>query len=137
MFFTNEKKKHFKGKLRGAQKMIWDLEFKRFKTLEIREEVRQEYDAQKSKLSIIETQIKAEKEKPTLGKDEFKRLEDAQVITKRDAERFMAQMIQLDVEVNGSVPTEQYPDGVTGINAQLDSLRELVAMLKQYIAREL
>lgn len=136
MFF-NEKKRHFKKKLKGSQKLIWDLEFKRFKTLEIREEIRQQYDGMKSKLAIVKNQIEAEKKQPTVSPDELKRLEDSDVVLTRDSERLLAQMKHLDVEVNGSAPTEEYPDGMTGLNPQLESLRELIGMLKEYIKREL
>jgi hypothetical protein len=132
-YLTNWKYRYFVNKLRGVKKMILDLEFKRFKTREIREEVRQEYDNTKSRLAVLENQVGSEKEKPSLAKDEFKRLEDQQVVMTRDAERYQAQMKHLDVEIEGSPETNEYPDGIQGINSQLESLHELEGMVKDYL----
>lgn len=128
-----KQKAYFKKKLDGVQCMIWDLEFKRAKTQMIREEIRMEYDNLKSKLSVLEGEIKTEKENPKMEKGEAARLDDRKVLIDRDIERFIGQMKGLDLEVNGSKPTEEYRDGVQGINQQLDSLRELQGMLKSYI----
>lgn len=129
----NKKKKYFKNMLEGVERMIWDREFKRNKALIIREEVRQEYDKNKAKLDIIQTQIKAQKESPTLEEGEIKRLDDQEIILKRDIERYEAQMKQMDLDVQGSKKTNEYPDGFVGINDELDSLRELQVMVKNYI----
>lgn len=123
------KKRHFKDKLQGVERMIYDLEFKKFKTNEIREGVRMEYDNQKSKLHVLE-----ERTKNFTGEEgDKKRLEDQVMLLKRDMERFEAQMKQLDLDVHGSKPTVEYPDGVQGINHQIDSLQELKVMLKDWV----
>ena len=129
----NKKIKYFKEKVVAVEKMIWDLEFKRAKTEMIREEIRQKYDETKQRLSIIEAKAKSEKEKPTIEKGEIARLDDQIVILKRDIERYEAQMKGLDLEVRGSVPTEEFKEGVQGINDQIDALQELKVMLKDYI----
>lgn len=131
MKIFNWKQRYFKKKLRGVESMIEDLLFKRFKTLEIREEVRQEYDNQKSKLAVLDVQIKSRE--PTLKKDELAKLADQKVLIERDIERYLGQMKGLDLEVHGSRATNEYPEGVQGINDQLESLRELVGMLREYI----
>ena len=125
------KSKHFKQKLEGVNKMIWDLEFKSFKTREIREDVRREYDQQKAKLSIIEEEIKNWPKDKDEG--DRKRLEDKTELIKRDISRFEQQLKQLDLEITGSNPTNEYPDGVQGINHQVDSLQELKLMLREHI----
>lgn len=127
------KYRYFLQKKRGVEKMIEDLCFKRSKTQMIREEVRQEYDKSRAKLDILQTQIKAQKETPTMEEGEIKRLDDQEVLLKRDVERYEAQIKMLDLDVQGTKPTNEYPDGVTGINHQIDSLRELQVMLKEYI----
>ena len=133
----NWKKKYFGNKVRGVESMILDLEFKRFKTQEIREEVRVEYDNLKNKLALLETQIKQQKENPTMEKGDIARLDDQKVLIERDMERFLNQIKSLDLEVNGSKPTNDYPDGVSGITQQLESLRELKDMLKECIKQGL
>ena len=129
----NRQKRYFKRKNEGVQAMIWDLEFKRSKSQMIREEVRQEYDKSRAKLDILQTQIKAQKDKPSMDEGEIKRLDDQEVLLKRDIERYEAQMRQIDLDIAGSQPTNEHPDGVSGINDQLDSLRELKQMITEYI----
>ena len=159
----DRRKDYFQKKLKQVDFMFWDLEFKKFKTLEIREEIRQEYDNQNSKLNVIETQIKSqlkdaskicEVHNPEKGTDakhkdhgkcvceyidghmeigEVERLYDQKVLIKRDADRFLNQIKQLDIEVNGASPSADLPEGFQGIVQQLDSLRELQGMIKSYI----
>lgn len=126
-------KQYFKEKAESVQKMIWDMEFKRFKTLEIREEVREEYDNSKSKLNVLEAEIAKQATTPTMEEGEVKRLDDQKVLLERDIQRYEAQMKSLDLEVAGSPQTNDYPDGVQGIEQQLESLRELEIMVKDYI----
>ena len=151
----NWKRRYFKNKLRGVEKTICDLEFKRFKTREIREEVRQEYDHAKAGIAALEAQIRAQKANPDqvcpkhsptpgkegpceceykgpLSKDEVERLYDKIELLNRDSGRYLEQMKGLDLEVSGSGPTEEYPEGIQGINQQLEALRELKAMIKDY-----
>ena len=131
----NKQKDYFKKKLDSVQCMIWDLEFKREKTKMIREEVRVEYDTTKARLEVIDTQIKSQKEKPTIKEGDIKRLEDDKILIERDLKRYESQMAQLDLDVDGSKPTNELPDGAIGINHQLDSLRELKGMIKDYIKK--
>lgn len=129
----NKKKTYFQQKLSGVQKAIWDFEFKREKIRMIREEIRQEYDNQKSRLSVLETQIKAQTENSTMEKGEIVRLDDRKVLLERDTDRFRKQMEGLDLEISGCKPSEEHRDGVQGINGQIEALRELAEMLKSYI----
>lgn len=113
--------------------MIWDLEFKRAKTLSIKEDIRVEFDNLKSKLNTLETQIISQKEKPTMEAGDIARLEDQKVLLDKDIEKLLVQMKMLDLEVEGSKKTNDYPEGVQGIAQQLDALRELQLMLRAYI----
>lgn len=121
------KKEHFKGKLEGVEKMIYDLEFKRFKTREIREGIRKDYDALRARKESLDKQVES------ASGDEKKRIEDAKVVTDRDVARLEGQIKRLDEEVNGAKPNQENHDGVIGINEQIDSLRELRLMLKDWI----
>lgn len=129
----NTQKSYFKKKVKGVQCMIWDLEFKRFKTQYVREQIRQEYDQLRSKLEILKTQIAAEKDKPSLSVDEFKRLEDQEVLLNKDIERKVAQMKGLDVEISGARPSAENPEGHQGLNETLDALRELKDVTTSYL----
>ena|SRR3990167_2063172 len=131
-----KQKRYFKKKLHAVQCAIYDLEFKRFKTLEIREGIRKEYDQLRSRLEILSTQIKAESEPGRMkekDKDNFGRLEDQKVLLEKDVEKMQKQMAGLDIEVHGSKPTSEIPEGHNGQIQQLDGLRELVSMIREYI----
>jgi len=127
------KKEHFRQKLEGTQKMIWDLEFKAFKTREIREDVRQEYDFLKSRIATLEAQI----ENWPADRDEAEKqtLVDQKARAEVDRDRFEEQMKRLDVEVEGSRPTNEHPDGYDGIVQQIESLQELVGMLRDWVKK--
>ena len=115
--------------------MIEDLVFKRFKTFYVREQIRQEYDSLRSKLEIIKTQIAAESEAGKLKEtnlDQFKRLEDDALLMEKDVEKKIAQMQQLDIEISGSKPTNELPEGHQGINETTEALRELLHVTRQY-----
>lgn len=122
------KKGHFRGKLQGTRTLIYDLEFKRFKTREIREDVRKEYDMDCSRIHALEKQLEA-----LSSDDEKKTIEDKKVLAERDRDRHLAQMRRLDAEVNGQKPTNDDPDGVIGITEQISSYKELAKMLEDYI----
>lgn len=122
--------------------MVWDLEFKRFKTREIREEMRQQYDNLKHRLALLEEKIKSEKEKPTMEAGDIARLDDDKVRLERDIDRLLNGKADdpslvcikgLDLELEGSKPTVDYPQGVQGVAQQLDALRELKGLLTDYI----
>lgn len=126
----NKHKRYFKKKLTAIQYAIYDLEFKRFKTLELREGIRKEYDNLRSRLELLGTQIESEPDKKT---DEFKRLEDSKVLLEKDIQKLVSQMDGIDIEINGSKPTDELPNGHSGINHQLDAYRELQIMVKEYL----
>lgn len=129
----NTKKKYFKQKLNGVQKMIWDYEFKLSKTRMIRELERKEYDNLMAKLDALERQIKSQKENSTLEEGEIKRLEDNKVILERDIQRKKDILGALDTEIQGSKPTNENQEGVQGIMQYIDGLQELKQMIKEYI----
>ena len=163
--FTSKKKKYFLNKLDGIQKMIWDFEFKKEKTLAIREEVRREYDGLSAKLSIVLTRIasqlkdpkkvcevhnpapgteKVHKDKGTCACEyienampvaEIESLYDSKEVFTRDLERYKLQMKQMDVDMHGSKKTNEYPDGVDGIDQTIEGLRDLKGMTVEYIKK--
>lgn len=163
--FGNKKKKYFKYKLEGTQKMIWDNEFKKEKTLTIREEVRREYDGTRAKHNIISSRIKAQLKDPnkiceihnpekgkekvhrSKGKctcvyiekhvpiDEIEKLYDEKEILELDQARYVEQMKKMDLDVHGSKKTNEFPEGYDGIDQTLDALRELKVLLADYIKK--
>ncbi len=133
MIFTNKKKKYFIKLGEGVNRMIWDLEFKGFKTKEIRENVRVTYDDLKMKVNLLTTQIEMEEKEPTMPEGDAARLKDQKVLHERDMGRYLDQLKAMDLDIQGSAPSSEYPDGVSGIVQQLESLQELKVMIKDYI----
>jgi len=111
--------------------MIWDLEFKVYKTREIREDIRQEYDFMQSRIETFTTQINSWPKDGNV--DERKRVEDQKVLAERDRDRLLAQIKQLDLEIEGAKPSAENPAGHDGIAMQIDSLRELADMLRGWL----
>ena len=127
------KKAHFKQKLDGTEKMIWDLEFKVFKTREVREDVRQEYDYMIQRIGNLKNQF--ENFPATGDLAEKARITDQIILAERDRDRFLEQIKMIDLEIEGSKPTAELPDGASGIVNQIESLRELLTMLKDWIKK--
>lgn len=125
--------RYFKGKLLGIKKQLEDYKFKKFKIQEIREEVRQDYTLQQTKLEVIISQIAEQKEKPTMEKSEIARLDDDKVRIEEDIKKLKGQIQDLDLEVSGSKPTSEHQDGIVGIDQTLDGFRELEKMVKNYM----
>lgn len=124
------KRSHFKGKLKATREMRWDLEFKVFKTRELREGVREDYDNSKAKLFQLEKQRDA----IPAGSKEREPIQKQVDILAEDCKRYEGHMKTLDVEISGANPGEEYPEGAIGAVDQIQSLQELEKMLIDYIA---
>jgi hypothetical protein len=112
--------------------MIVDLEFKRYKMQQIREDVRLDYDNLKNKRPVLVDQIAAEKLKPTMSKDEAARLDDELVILDRDVKNYEEQMSGMDTEIEGARASSENPEGIKGLNEQIESLHDLKLIVKDY-----
>lgn len=135
--FFNWKYRYFLGKEKGVKKMILDIEFKIAKTRMIREDIRKEYDALRSRLASVEEQIKKEKELKVMPESDIARLEDQKVNLTNDSERMGNQLKDLDVEINGAKKSVEYPNGADGLIQQLDALMEILGMLGDYRNKQL
>lgn len=133
MIFFNKKYRYFKEKIESIEKMIFDYEFKKYKNRVSREHVRDEYDQLKSRFAALEQRIKSEKEKPSLPEGDAARLDDDKVRIEKEIEKKKQQLDVLDQEVNGIKPSADYPEGVMGINEQIEMLRTLKHLVKEYI----
>lgn len=137
--------RYFYKMFKGTQNMIWNNEFKRFKLSVDREKVRQEYDSDAIKLSVIEAELKSFPEDKSKWTDEQKRLEDKKTLLVqaidgvRNGDGSIARpghkdrMRDLDLEINGSKKTNEFPEGIQGISQDLDGLRELRLLVKKYL----
>ena len=125
VFSPTSKKKHFSDKLKGTQRLRWDLEFKVAKTMQIREDIRKEYDFMNSRIATLEMQLKG-------NPNDKDKLEDQKTVAEKDRDRLLNQIKALDLEANGCTKSKEYPDGYTGIKQQIESMREVEGMLKNH-----
>jgi hypothetical protein len=138
MFKKDWRKKYFLSKIKGVDHMILDLEFKRFKTQEVREEIRDTYDAKKAQILAIEERQKLEgaktkDDKTKMSEGDFNRLADDITRLEIDRDRYLAQIKDIDLQLNGAKPSPENPDGAQGMEDQLEALRELKDMLRDYM----
>lgn len=134
-------KNYFKKQVRDLDYQIADLEFKRFKTQEAREEIRKDYDVSKSQLEALISEMATEDAKkgndPTkLNKDERARLDDRKVIMERNIKR---KEVGRDEGDPGAyvMNLKDFDQAIAVSNSQLDQLRSLKNLLKDYIDKEL
>lgn len=139
----NPKKRHFEARLKTLEKNIWDKDFEKFQTLEIREGVRLDRDKAMEKVDAFETELLREHKPETIAQLTAQRDE-----AKADAARFEAQIGMLDREVNGKpyVPAHKVKNtetgeetevpvdmGQQGITDTIASLSELKKMFVSYL----
>ena len=135
------KKAYFKKQYKDLDVQIADLEFKRFKTKEGREEIRQFYTDLKAKLEALKEQMKLQdkmsnEDPKKLSKDERNRLDDDQVRLELQTKRTE----QGRGEGDGGdyiMNLKDFDQMLNTANSQLDQLRSLKGLVKEYIKKEL
>lgn len=130
--FTNKKKQHFKKKLEGVQRRIWDVEFLRSEYKATREGFRTEYDRLKELQDAANVRIAAEKEKEDPDKTIIEQLTKLKERYDPDMEQLKKQMDNMDLLIEGPAPagSPQQP-----INTTLDGLRSVMVRLKEVIKK--
>lgn len=112
--------------LRDIEIQIWEHEFKKFKALGVREGIRRQYDQGNDALSRLKAQAEGLKEVP----EELKaNLEN----TEKLVNQFKGQIDELDLRMNGALPSEAEPEGVVGMNQQLEALVQLREYVKAFV----
>ena len=119
------KKKHFKDKIKGTERLLWGYHLKQFQTELIKEEKRVEYDQINAKVDTLKKLIAADKN----NKDAVSDLEKAE----HASGQLKKQLVNLDAQLYGIRPSQEYPEGVSGLKDQIESLKDLVYTLKQYV----
>ena len=125
------KKAHFKGKIKGTERMIWDMELKCHQIRIEREEMRKAYD--NSLASVEALKVSVENFKGT--KDDKGTLEDELTRAEANSKKLQDKLETLDKDLVGITPRNQYPDGVTGQLQQIDMLKDVIVLLKDYIKK--
>jgi hypothetical protein len=109
----NQKKKYFKGMLNDADKVIWDLEFKKFTALNERETGRRQYDQLSDALARITAQLENNKD------DEKLLAEKAEV--EKNIKDTQSYIDSIDATISGGAPSETMPNGAEGIDSKLSA----------------
>lgn len=133
-FLTNWRYRYWYKKIKGMKKMIEDEKFTAYKTSELREEVRGEYDQEQARLDNLDRRIKNKKDTiAEIGEGEFKRLEDEKIITEAKSKGLQEEMDTLTMKVKGGKPTQEHPAGVIGSEQTIEKLHDLIDFVKHYI----
>lgn len=139
-WLLSSKYRYFSKKAKQIKYTIWDMEFKRYKTSELREEMRQLYDNTKSHIAMLEEKAKTQREKksddPTkMPEGDIARIDDEITRAKVKEEDTLKSVKEMDLQIDGSKQTHEYPDGVQGLSQQIDALYELQQMVNQYLSK--
>lgn len=129
-------KKYFQKQYKDLVFQIADIEFKRFKTKEGREELRQEYDKMKSKREVLKEQIELEKKAGKKSIDEIKGMEDDLVRLEQQIKYTEEGKPDSD-QSNYVMNLKDFDSAIALNNSQIDQLRSLRGLLKEYIVKEL
>lgn len=120
----NEKKKYFVGMLKDSEKVIWDLEFKKFTALNEREVVRRQYDQAQDALSRVNSTLEIKKDEKA---EEEKKAIEAHI------EKLKKEMDAVDATIVGGAPSELLPNGAEGIDNKLKTWVERREYIKSFI----
>lgn len=126
-------KQYCEKKLVGFQYGLYDIYFKMFKVKVRREETRQNYDGSKSKLEALNTQIKTQKEKPTMPQGDIARLDDDKVRLEKDIQDLEHNLKVWDEVLGGAKPSAENPEGLSGLQQEIDNARDTIEIMKLYI----
>lgn len=124
----NRKKRYFLGKFWTLQRQIWELEFKKHSTLEIRELIRFDRDRLMESVDALNVELKKEHKDGTKEELEKRKAEFEDTI-----KRYEAQMKMLDEEVTGLPYKSPEDPGKQGIDDTIASLMETKKMVEGYM----
>lgn len=110
--------------LKDIQRVIWNQEFKRFKALAVREQLRREYDQANDAFNRISAHPDLE------TNDQLK--QEKQKIEQR-LTQLKGQIDDMDLRLNGVVPNENNPEGLIGITQELESSIEMREYIKAFV----
>lgn len=144
------KKEYFKGRLTGVEQEIWQTEFMRHKAKEVKEGLRVEMTALKSKQGLLQEEIKKQEELKVMPEGEIARMKDEGIKLEVKVNKIIYGIgmpkLNEDKTVN-EVETDKLPretdlnikdmDRQLGfLNEKIDSLHELKGMIKEFLKKE-
>ena len=113
--------------LKDAERTLWELEFSKFRTLNVRESIRRQHDQTKEALNRLEAALKGDAKNEALLKDKAE-------VDGRLA-HIKAQLDDIDARVYGVLPSETYPEGVVGVVQKIDNIIETRSNLQDFIKK--
>jgi hypothetical protein len=122
------KKEFLKKQIEKVQEALWNQEFLLYEWRTMREERRKQRDRAMETIDALDQQLKKENKEETI-----KTLEEKKAEQVKYKEKVEYDLQNIDLQINGMNPTEAVPQGFTGVLTQIDSLRERMQMLKDYI----
>jgi len=124
-------KAYYKAKIRGFQRMLWDLELQRFTNGSLREQAREEYDQLMSRKDALD---KREIDK-SLTVEQAKEEEDRMTSLKKEVdskiESIIKEMDLFDAILNGR--QEEGKQYIEGINDKIDTVRSTMQKTKEFL----
>ena len=145
------KKEYFTNRLRGIEEGIYDAEFQRHKAKELKEQIRVELTAVKSKQSLLQEEIKKHEEAKDMPEAELAKLKDQDEILEVKVNKLIYGVGRPKLHEDGTVNEEatkeiqkevdmcikSMDEQLGFLNEKIDSLQELKVMVKEYTRKEL
>lgn len=128
----NAKKQYFNAMLKDSEKVIWDLQFKKFTALNERESVRRQYDQLSDALSRITAQL-TPIEGETMDEKHKENLEAQKAEVEKNIKDTKTYMDSIDATIVGGAPSSNLPDGAEGIDNKLRSWIQRRDYIKSFI----
>lgn len=128
MMFSKKfnKKAHFEAMLNDVEKVLSELEFKKFVALNEREFERRKYDMSVDALSRIEARIKAGEPVDEKTLEEKKSVEKYRDDIKK-------QIDAIDASIAGGAPSDLLPDGAEGIDNKMKTWAQKREYIRAFI----
>jgi hypothetical protein len=123
------KKGFLKSQIEKVEQALWNQEFLLYEWRQMKEERRKQRDRCMESLDALEQQLKNKDNK----EETIKVLEEKKAEQVKYKEKVEYDLANVDLQINGMAPTEAVPQGFNGVLTQIDSLRERMKMLKDYI----
>lgn len=128
--FCNPKKKYFKDMQTDANRVIWDLEFKKFTALNEREVIRKQYDQAQDALARINAVSLDGK-----TKEEVEAITNEKKVIEAHIANLKSDLDAVEATIVGGQPSEKLPNGAEGIDNKLKVWVERREYIKAFIQR--
>lgn len=130
IFFKNEKKNHFLGKVKLTKMKIWDLEFMVGQLKQLRDGWRQEYDRLQEQVDAATVRLADENKKEDPDKTIVGNLENLLTRYAPDIEQLKKNMDGIDRQIDGYDDTEGHHEGMRDT---IEAHRSNLLLISQFV----